>query len=660
MSNKVNSDNYKVIVATINEYDRLYFNENRSTVSDDEYDVYFRELEKYEEANPEMVVPDSPTQRVGAKLDSRLPAAKHDYLMLSLSDKFTLPEIENFIAVVNTEVTTPEFVIEPKFDGLALSLKYVRGNLVQALTRGDGQMGEDVTSAARVVKTIPLKLPVPLTIEVRGEVVMPKQALVEFNERYPNKPLSNTRNAAAGAMRSLDPKETAKTNLTFYPYDLLGLDFSTQVEKANKLSDLHFNSSYLAQTILPEQLNQNYLDHWAKESRGLLPFDIDGLVIKVKHLDQQEELGFTGRAPRWAIAYKFPAEQKQTLLEDVTFQVGRTGIISPVAKVAKVFCGGVNISSVTLFNSARLEKLRLTAGCSVVVQRAGDVIPEIVSVVPGTNLGGQYFQMPSNCPCCLSDLVNDGASLICKNVLCSAQLQRYLEHFVGKKGFDVQGLATKTLAHLIDTGAVTSARSLLALDKKTMVMHGVELTVKQADKLLDSIKKSKRIQLRKYIHALGIPDVGEGTSKRLEEYYGSILALKTATYPGLLKIPDVGDLGAKNIFEWFYEPDNFLYDEQLAELGVEIYVPEKITLNNSLEGQIWCVTGTLSKIKRTEAKLKLESLGAKISGGVTGKTTHLLAGVDAGSKLEKAQANGKTKILEEDAFLEYLSQHGGD
>lgn len=645
---------YITVLKAILNHDVAYFVLNQPQITDAEYDALVNDVKAYEAAHPNEVLPYSPTQRVGSSLTGDLPTVKHSVPMLSLDNVFSAEELLNWINKTQAITPTPlPIICELKYDGVAIALIYEQGILVRALTRGDGEVGQDVTPQVKVIKSVPLRLQHPATIEVRGEIVMPKQALKAYNEKYPDSPLSNCRNGASGALKQTNPADTAKRQLAFYPYQIVESASTIDGEILN-LKELGFVAHY------PDWLPSNDLDtikrqleHYQSE-RAKVPFDIDGIVFKVNNHDIRQELGFTGRAPRWAIAYKFPAEKKQTLLLDVEYQVGRTGAITPVAKVDPVHCGGVTISSVTLHNEDELKRLELTENCSVIVQRAGDVIPQIIGVVKGTN-DGAPITMPTSCPCCRGPVEKDNATLRCVTPSCPAQIQRYIEHFAGKKGLDVDGLGPKTIAELIRSGAVLTPLELMTLDLGKLNISGTVLTENQKSKLLDSIAKAKHTTLPKFIHALGIPLVGEGTSKRLAKFFKAIYPLLCADAQLLASIEDIGRDTAEAIEKWCLNAINYGEVEGMLAAGITFEEPETEQTSDILAGQAWCVTGTLHSMKRSEAEAKLESLGATIVKGVSKKTTALLAGEKAGSKLAKAEGLG-ISVYTEDAFNDLVGE----
>lgn len=640
---------YLSLIETINIWDRAYYIFSQPTVSDAEYDQTFIELRDIEERYPNEIVPYSPTQRVGSSLSGDRPSFKHTVPMLSLDNAFSEEELDKWWEAIKKDFPNASISVDPKFDGMAVSLHYEEGLLVRALSRGDGTTGEDITGAVKTIYSVPLQLRRPETIEIRGEVVMPKQALKAYNAMNPLTPLANCRNGAAGALRQLDPERTKERGLAFYPYQVVDSHNIRLEGDSGLLQSLGFLCEH--QRFFDDLNSAEFISYF-KDKRSILPYDIDGIVFKVCQKEIQDNLGFTGRAPRWAIAYKFPAEQKQTLLKKVEFQVGRTGAITPVAKLHPISCGGVTISSVTLHNEDEIKRLGLTHGCSVIVQRAGDVIPQITGIVEGTNVG-EPIVMPESCPCCNGPVEKNKATLSCISPSCPAQLQRYIEHFAGKKGLDVDGLGPKTIAELIRSGAVKSPYDLMTLDTGKMYLCGTVLTKNQMDKLIESVEKAKHTTLPKFIHALGIPLVGEGTSKRLAKAFPTIPKLLGAPLEALMAVDDIGKDTAEAIYKWFSNTVNYDWVYEMHTNIITIEEPESQSTSDLLSGQAWCVTGTLHGMKRSEAQAKLESLGATIVSGVSKKTTALLAGEKAGSKLAKAETLGVT-IYTEDQFNELV------
>ncbi|ASV43982.1 hypothetical protein [Pseudoalteromonas phage KB12-38] len=642
---------YIAVLKAILNHDQNYFVLNQPQITDAEYDALVNDVKAYEATHPNEVLPYSPTQRIGSSLSGDLPTVKHSVPMLSLDNVFSVEDLRIWVSRILEEHPLTSLTLDYKYDGVAVSLQYVDGVLIKALSRGDGEKGEDITQAVRTIKSVPLMLSKPLTVEIRGEVVMPKQALIEYNQNNVGNELANCRNGAAGALRQLNPEKTAQRNLQFFPYQLVGSN-KTLVEDNNLMRVLGFiahTPSYIDRTH--DDASVNSLEAQVARftsRREKLDFDIDGIVFKVSSITSRQELGFTGRAPRWAIAYKFPAEQKQTLLLDVEYQVGRTGAITPVAKLDPVSCGGVTISSVTLHNEDELKRLELTENCSVIVQRAGDVIPQIVGVVKGTN-DGAPITMPTSCPTCNGPVEKTKATLNCISPSCPAQIQRYIEHFAGKKGLDIDGLGPKTIAELIRTNAVHTPLELITLDLGKLNICGAVLTENQKSKLLESIAKAKNTTLPKFIHALGIPLVGEGTSKRLAKFFQAIYPLLCADAKLLATIEDIGNDTAKAIEKWCTNVINYGEVEAMLAAGITFEEPETQQTSDILAGQAWCVTGTLHSMKRSEAEAKLASLGATIVKGVSKKTTALLAGEKAGGKLAKAESLG-ISVYTEDAF----------
>lgn len=651
MKNPIKED-YLELLDSILEHDRAYYVNNAPQISDDQYDTLIEWVKAFEAQYPEEIVPYSPTQRVGSSLSGDRPTFKHSIPMLSLDNVFSAEELFAWIEKTQSATSIPlPLSCELKYDGVAVALIYEAGVLVRALSRGDGEVGQDLTPQVKVIKNVPLRLTRAATLEVRGEVVMPKQALKDYNEKYPQATLANCRNGASGALNQNNPADTAKRNLAFYPYQVVGAA-NSQDQEVLSLKELGFSAHY------PDWLPSNDLDtikrqleHYQSE-RAKVPFDIDGIVFKVNNHDIRQELGFTGRAPRWAIAYKFPAEQKQTLLKKVEFQVGRTGAITPVAKLHPISCGGVTISSVTLHNEDEIKRLGLTHGCSVIVQRAGDVIPQITGIVEGTDVG-EPIVMPESCPCCNGPVEKNNATLSCTSPSCHAQLQRYIEHFAGKKGLDIDGLGPKTIAELIRSEAVKSPYDLMTLEAGKMYLCGTVLTKNQMDKLIASIEKAKKTTLPKFIHALGIPLVGEGTSKRLAKAFPTIPKLLEARLEDFLAVDDIGKDTAEAIRKWMSSYANYEWVYEIYANVLTIEDPNPQSMSDLLSGQAWCVTGTLHGMKRSEAQAKLEELGATIVSGVSKNTTVLLAGEKAGSKLTKAEALGIT-IYTEDMFNELV------
>ena len=663
----------------INQFNHQYYVLDQPSVPDAEYDRLMRELINIEQAHPELKTIDSPSLKVGGQPLKAFTQVTHQIPMLSLDNVFSEEEWQAFVKRLQDRlITTNDIVIcaEPKLDGLAVSLRYEKGLLVQAATRGDGSTGENITENIRTIKSIPLKLigesgvDYPDVIEVRGEVFMPKASFDKLNEQAKNKGeklFANPRNAAAGSLRQLDSKITAKRNLAFYAYGL-GYVGELPVPKTF-LASSHYQRlcqvKILGLPMCPEvRLLENprevsvfYQDILNK--REALSYEIDGTVLKVDNISQQEKLGFVARAPRWAIAYKFPAQEELTLVEDVEFQVGRTGAITPVARLKPIFVGGVTVSNATLHNQDEIARLGLKIGDSVVIRRAGDVIPQIVSVVIDKRSDdAKDIVFPSSCPVCDSEVekAEGEAVLRCTaGLFCQAQRKEAIKHFSSRKAHDVDGLGDKLVEQLVDENLITTPADLFKLtelDISTMDRMGK----KSAKNLITALENAKETTLAKFIYGLGIREVGEATAANLANHFFTLAAIQTASFDALQAVSDVGEVVAKNIVNFFKESHNLAVVSALDEIMTWPDIIEQSADKQPLAEQIFVLTGTLTQMGRSEAKAALQSLGAKVSGSVSAKTHFLVAGDKSGSKLTKAQGLGVT-ILTEDDLVTLLEKH---
>ncbi|WP_206485492.1 NAD-dependent DNA ligase LigA [Thalassotalea sp. G2M2-11] len=664
----------------INLYNHQYYVLDEPTVPDAEYDRLMRELMAIEAEHPELITPDSPSQRVGGKALTAFSQVTHQVPMLSLDNVFSAQEWLSFVKRIQDRLKSSaplHFCAEPKLDGLAVSLRYEQGVFVQAATRGDGTTGENITENVRTIKSIPLKLQgndFPDVLEVRGEVFMPKHSFESLNAiaiKKGEKTFANPRNAAAGSLRQLDSKITAKRNLAFYAYGLGYVELEGSAENASQwLADSHYQRlcqlKQLGLPMCPEvklltsanDVEAFYQD--VLQRRDQLSYEIDGTVFKVDDIALQQQLGFVARAPRWATAYKFPAQEELTVLEGVEFQVGRTGAITPVARLRPVFVGGVTVSNATLHNQDEINRLAIKINDTVIIRRAGDVIPQIVSVVVDKRPDdATEIVFPSTCPICDSSVkrLPGEAVLRCTGGLyCAAQRKEAIKHFSSRKALDIDGLGDKLVEQLVEEGLIKTPVDLFKLtelDVSTMERMGA----KSANNLIQSIEKSRQTTLPKFIYALGIREVGETTAANLAHHYLTFEALKAADSESLQKVPDVGSVVANNIVTFFAQPHN---SEVVTELEAIMTWPDiemKAPDEQPLVEQTFVLTGTLSQMGRNEAKAHLQSLGAKVSGSVSAKTDYLVAGEKAGSKLTKAQTLG-IKVLTEQEMLAMLAEHG--
>jgi DNA ligase (NAD+) len=675
----------------IERHDHAYYVLDAPTVPDAEYDRLFRELQALEAAHPQLISPDSPTRRVGGKPLAGFAPVRHVVPMLSIrTETDTEPSgAQAFDARVRRELglaeTDPpvEYAAELKFDGLAINLRYESGVLVQAATRGDGETGEDVTQNIRTVRSIPLRLRpagsalgvrglAPAVLEVRGEAFMSRMDFESYNEKQRAQgraALVNPRNGAAGSIRQLDPAMAAERPLSFYAYGLgetQGWDLPAT--HGGMLDALAVFGLPVCEHRAVTQGAAGLVAFHAKmrEMRDALPFGIDGVVYKVNALALQQRLGFVTREPRWAVAHKYPAEEMLTAVEAIEVQVGRTGAITPVARLAPVFVGGVTVTNATLHNEIEARRKDVRVGDTVVVRRAGDVIPEVVSVVlerrPMRDLLGDEplhpaFELPKSCPVCGSAIERPEDEVIARctgGLICPAQRKQALLHFAGRRAMDIEGLGDKLVEQLVDNAIVKTPADLYKLGLLAMV-NLERMAEKSAANILDAIGKSKQTTLARFIFALGIRNVGEATAKDLARHFGTLDALMAADVGALQQVPDVGPVVAASVARFFAEPHNVEVIEQLRAAGVSWTEGEpSAVVNSPIAGKTFVLTGSLPTLTRGEAKDMIEALGGKVAGSVSKKTDYVVAGAEAGSKLDKAQALGLT-ILDESQFRELIS-----
>ncbi len=656
----------------IERHNYLYYALDNPAIPDVEYDRLLRELQQIEQDYPQLVTADSPTQRVGAAPLKAFTQIAHDIPMLSLSNAFEDSEVEAFDRRVRDGLAVDgiEYTAEPKFDGLAVSLRYENGVFKTGATRGDGYTGEDITLNLKSIRSIPLKLPVnnpPALLEVRGEVLMLKKDFLRLNEQQSakgEKEFANPRNAAAGSLRQLDPGITATRRLTFFAYgigqcDDAQLPQDTHHNMLRYLSSLHFPVSAECRVVtgLPGLLEYY---HTIGAKRDDLPYAIDGVVYKVNSLPFQEKLGFVSRAPRFAIAHKFPAQEAMTQLLAIDVQVGRTGALTPVARLQPVFVGGVTVTNATLHNADEIERKGVRIGDTVIVHRAGDVIPEVVAVVTEKRPpGALVFTMPVHCPVCGAKAVRlpDEAVARCTGGLfCPAQRKQALLHFASRRAMDIEGLGDKLVDQLVDQAIVRTPADLYRLGIAALA-NLERMAEKSANNIVSAIEKSKRTTLARFIYALGIRNVGEATAKDLAAHLGSLDRLIEADSERLQQIPDVGPVVAQSIADFFAEAHNREVIEQLRACGVHWDEHEGKSLLTGtaapLSGKTFVLTGTLPTMNREEAKEKIEALGGKVSSSVSKKTDYVVAGADPGSKYDKAISLG-ISILDEAALLALL------
>ncbi|MDO9449240.1 MAG: NAD-dependent DNA ligase LigA [Rugosibacter sp.] len=675
-------------------HSHAYYVQDAPTIPDVEYDLLFRELQTLEAAHPELLTSDSPTQRVGGKPLPAFGQVKHAVPMLSLNNAFSLDEVAAFDRRCREGLETDaiDYVCEPKFDGLAISLRYENGLFVQGATRGDGTTGEDVTQNLRTVRNIPLRLmgkDIPPRLDVRGEVLMLRADFARLNERQRacgEKEFVNPRNAAAGSLRQLDAKITAQRPLRFFAYGVADVNAVQEVDLLHGVSPAPSRDGF--KTFHDEIMNclagwgftvaaeravmrgaAGLAAYYAEMAvaRAQLPYDIDGVVYKVNDLADQMQLGFVSRAPRFAVAHKFPAEEALTTVEAIEVQVGRTGALTPVARLAPVFVGGVTVTNATLHNEAEAQRKDVRVGDTVSVRRAGDVIPEVVAVIfekrpTLTGYGNEPlhppFALPRRCPVCGSavEKLEDEAIARCTGGLfCPAQRKQALLHFASRRAMDIDGLGEKIVEQLVDNAIVKTPADLYKLGLASLA-NLQRMAEKSAANILAAIEKSKHTTLARFIFALGIRNVGEATAKDLTRYFGNLDALIQASEDQLQQVPDVGPVVAASIAHFFAERHNIEVIEQLRAAGVHWAESEPMALTVApLAGKTFVLTGTLPTLAREAAKAMIEAQGGKVAGSVSSKTDYVVAGEDAGSKLIKAQELGIT-LLNEDQLKELLDQ----
>lgn len=658
------------LINQLKAHNHAYYVLDNPTISDNEYDQLRQQLIDLEQQNPKFIQADSPINQVGDKPLPFFSQVHHQIPMLSLGNIFNLEDLQNFFRRVNERLSeqykNPDYEVELKLDGLAVSLIYQHGVLTQAVTRGDGQTGEDITQNVKTIRNLPLVLGDTSIerLEIRGEVLMPKAGFAKLNqqaEQNGEKTFANPRNAAAGSLRQLDPNIAKNRPLAFYAYSVVqGLpnEISTQFDALMWLNHLGFTLSDIKLVNTANELQDYYLS--VIDKRPNLPFEIDGIVVKVNDLDLQRQLGFLSREPRWATAYKFPAETVMTRLNAIEWQVGRTGQLTPVGKLEPVNVGGVTVSNVTLHNIGEIERLDIRVGDMVSVHRAGDVIPKVTRVWTDERPNKtEPVTLPNNCPVCNSPVIlPDGEALArCTGGLyCPAQQQEALIHFVSRKAMDIDGLGERWLISFFKHGIVKNVADIYDLHKQRDELVKIEkLGEKSVENMLTAIEKSKKTTLPRFIYALGIKGVGESTALNLAKQFGDLDNLMRANLDELQKTPDVGEITADAIVEFFKAKHNLAVIERLIKAGITWQKVSNETLGNQpLDGQSWVITGTLTSMGRDEAKAKLQALGAKVSGSVSAKTTTLLAGEKAGSKLEKAESLG-INIVNEAEFLVMLN-----
>ncbi|MDQ1362729.1 MAG: ligase [Pseudomonadota bacterium] len=654
----------------LNHHSYQYYVLDAPEIPDAEYDRLYRELQQLELQYPELITPDSPTQRIGDQPLAAFSQIRHEVPMLSLDNVFSDDELNDFYRRAQTKLdlnTEIEFAAEPKLDGLAVSLIYENGMLARAGTRGDGVTGEDITQNIRTIHSIPLHLmgeDWPVKLDVRGEVFMPKAGFELLNQRAREKnekEFANPRNAAAGSLRQLDPRITASRSLAMYCYAVGNADsmgkFTTHSDVLNQLSQWGLPLCKERSVVKGVKGCLDYFNTMGQK-RIALPYDIDGVVYKVNRLDWQKELGFVAKAPRWAVAHKFPAQEEITTVNAIEFQVGRTGALTPVARLEPVFVGGVTVSNATLHNMDEVERKEIRVGDRVIIRRAGDVIPEVVSVVPGSRqLHANKIVLPAHCPVCGSDVVREEGEAIARcsgGLYCAAQRKESIKHFASRKAMDIEGLGDKLVEQLVDEKRIEHVDDLYRLQLNDIASLE-RMGEKSASNLLAALDKSKTVTLSRFIYALGVREVGEATALALAKHFGSLEKLQDASEEDLQTVPDVGPVVARHVFHFFHEPHNRQIIQRLRTAGIHWPDQQANEQNQSLAGLTFVITGTLTGMTRDEARAALQARGGKVAGSVSAKTSYLVVGDSPGSKAEKAEQLG-VKILDEAGLMKLLAE----
>ena len=653
----------------LNRHSHAYYVLDNPSIPDAEYDQLFRELQQLEAQHPDLIFPDSPTQRVGGEPLPEFNQVQHDVPMLSINNGFSEEDVHNFDRRIHEGLESNravDYACELKFDGLAINLRYENGVLVLASTRGDGFTGEDVTANIRTVRSIPLKLQTkkpPALIEVRGEVLMFKADFAKLNQRQREanqKEFANPRNAAAGSLRQLDSRVTAQRSLRFFAYGIGSLEGADMPLRHSALIDWYQSLGIPVcseRTVVNDA--QGLLAFFGDigQRRSQLPYDIDGVVYKVDDIAQQKQLGFVSRAPRFAIAHKFPAEEATTTVLDIEIQVGRTGALTPVARLSPVAVGGVTVTNATLHNEDEVRRKDIRIGDCVIVRRAGDVIQEVVANVPERRPSdAQEFVMPSACPVCGSAIVRleEEAVARCSGgwLTCAAQRKGGLLHFVSRRAMDIEGLGEQLVEQLVDRGLVTTPADFYTLNLETL-SNLDRMAKKSAQNVLDALEKSKTTSLARFIYSLGIRHVGESTAKSLAKHFGSLDALLASDENQILSVNDIGPVVAQSILSFFADPLNRQLIDQLRTSGIHWEEGEPEQSSDLLAGKTFVLTGTLPTLSRDDARAKIEAAGGKVAGSVSKKTSYVVAGEEAGSKLTRAEELG-VAILDEEQFLKLL------
>ena len=638
----------------LDKYTYQYYVLDNPEVSDYEFDMLMQELKAIEAEFPELIEPSSPTQRVGGMASGKFAKVEHTVQMASLQDVFSLEQVEAFMNRCNEQLTAPEYSVEPKIDGLSVSLEYTDGVLTRGSTRGDGFVGEDVTANIRTIRSIPLKLKnAPEFLEVRGEVYMPRNSffeLVEQQELMDEQPFKNPRNAAAGSLRQKDPKITADRKLDMFIFNVQqvnGKEFTSHTESLDYLRELGFKTvpTYKKCTRFDEITAE--IERIGSERQDF-SFDIDGVVIKVNDLAQRDVMGATAKTPKWAVAYKYPPEEKETVLRDIEVNVGRTGAITPVAVFDQIILAGTAVSRAVLHNQDFIDEKDIRIGDTILVRKAGEIIPEVLgSVSHGAD--SQPFRLPEVCPVCGTPSVREeGESVLrCPNVECPAQLLKNLIHFASKNAMNIDGLGPANMKLLTETGLVKSPADLYLL-KKEQLMSLDRFAEKSAENLITAIENSKNAELDRLVHALGIRNIGQRAATLLCEKFGDMDSLLSAGMDDVSAIEGFGDVMAESVVKAFSEPHMRELIDKLRQAGVNMTYTKQSTGDDRFAGATFVLTGTLPTMKRDEAKKLIESFGGKVTGSVSKKTSYVVAGEEAGSKLTKAQELGITILSEND------------
>lgn len=636
-----------------------YYVQDDPTMPDFEYDHMLRELEDLEKAHPELASADSPTKRVGGEAISAFEKVEHPVPLMSLQDVFSLEELNEFLEKTLETVPDAEFSVEPKIDGLSVALEYIDGRFVRGATRGDGNVGEDVTENLKTIRSIPMTVPnAPARLIVRGEVYMPKKSFEKLNQRQEEegKPLfANPRNAAAGSLRQLDPKIAAKRGLDILIFNVQlaeGVELFTHAEMLDYLKERQFKVITYKKLSNVQEIDDYVLS--INENRAELACDIDGAVIKVNDLAQRERMGSTAKFPKWAVAYKYPPEIKETVVEDIVIQVGRTGVLTPKAVVRPVRLAGTTVTNATLHNQDFISERDIRIGDTVHIRKAGEIIPEILDVeVSKRPADSAPYFLPAVCPVCGAKVERDedGAFMRCTGAECPAQLTRNIAHFVSRDAMDIDGLGSAIVDALIEKGLVKSPADIyyLTLDEMKSLWQKGDTAAK---KLLSAIEASKQQDVSRLIYALGIRQVGAKAGKLLATAFGSLDALMNATLDDLMAVPDIGEITARNIAEWFHQEQSQHMVQRLRDAGVN-FESKRVITDARFAGKTFVLTGALTKFTREEATEKIELLGGKASGSVSKKTSFVVVGENAGSKERKARELG-IPILTEDEFLDMI------